>query len=423
MKLLKHNGNIALFGGSQFTIPDLSVIELEVGGASFLDNVNGSRRFGVYNREGGNEMYIDFNDGTGEHTYLPNSGVDFSFLSWSTASFYTYQDGYSGRRKIKIRFKDHKKVEGIVIRYQEFYGVFPKSLSVYNLNDLVIYGHHNASYSRFENFTLDFRASKIRKLDLRNISNNIVKDLPEWIVNSEIQELTLLNSFDLSDVSTNNISRLVNQPLLSTLTLANVQLNVNSLPSNLKDFPSLKTLNIQGSTTLTTLPSSLVGCTNIENLELGSGSSGFGFSHITSWGNGVSGMTSLKSFVCNNTTVANIPTTIITGLQDCVNLNFLDLVGGYRTEVRMTEFLNNFYDFTLNERNFSNFSLNIGWKVSTFKNIRPVGVYQQPADYIDNINFGTPTTPMEQIWVLVNVFGYTITITNTTDNGSEILTP
>ena len=56
-------------------------------------------------------------------------------------------------------------------------------------------------------------------------------------------------------------------------------------------------------------------------------------------------------------------------------------------------------------------------------NPRPSGTYEAPTGYIQGSANGTPTSPMQAIYVLVNQYNMTVTILNEAGNGKDIYTP
>ena len=405
MALLKYNGKIVLFNGAFTSAQDFTVIELEVNGATFFNSTTSGRTFEIRSSVPNNTMYIDFQDGTGEKTFNPNNGNNHRY----TDDFYTYQDGNTGRRKIFIRFKDAREITYIAFVNFPMFGNFPKSIANYNLSDSLVFA--NSTSSKLDAFPEDFRSVNSVYVSFKNAFQNKAINLAPWVYSSKIQRLILDGIFNLSALPTiNHTDKLINIDGLRELTLSNSDLNSNSLPSNIKDISTLEYLRIGNNTTLTTLPTALVGCANIKTLILGS-ADGYGYSRITSWGNGITGMIRLETLTCMGGVA---PTSIPTGLNTCVALKNIDFRGGYTTQARIDEFVTNFYNYVVANPSLTNINLNIGYSGSTVLNTRPSGVYQTSA---------TPSTPMEMIYKLVNDYRHTITVTNITNNGNEVLTP
>ena len=117
------------------------------------------------------------------------------------------------------------------------------------------------------------------------------------------------------------------------------------------------------------------------------------------------------------TTLLNVgtgPTNIPTGFNTCLALKNIDLRNNFKTQASIDEFVTNFYNYIVANPNLTNINLDIGWRSSTVSNTRPSGTYQASE---------TPTTAMERIYKLVNDYRHTITVTNITNNGNEVLTP
>lgn len=97
----------------------------------------------------------------------------------------------------------------------------------------------------------------------------------------------------------------------------------------------------------------------------------------------------------------------------CTAWKFYTAIGCYRTMTLTDGFIDNFYTFTITNAAmtgasslpFRGFTLLMSAGTAV-----PLGIYQQPAGYVAGSNNGSPASPQEKIWVLVNQYAHTITV-------------
>ncbi len=178
-------------------------------------------------------------------------------------------------------------------------------------------------------------------------------------------------------------------------------------PSNFNLLTKLKTLQIVNSSQ-TTIPSVILGMSWIYNLAYSSCPS------LVNPGN-FSSMTSLTILTLNQN--ASIQTTMITGLSNCVNLKFFNFIGNFvNNQTNQTTWITNFYNFivanasmTTGTSKFRNMTVQI--QVSSIGDGTPIpaGTYSQPTGYVQGSNNGSPSSPLQMIWVMVNQYGHSWT--------------
>lgn len=301
--LLKGN-NILKAGGRFLTItPDGSIIlKFTVRGTCFpAKRTQGNAIQAIYRFTSApnvdNKIYINYNDGTGEHEYnFKSSGsirrIDFRNLSNGTTPetiqgstafdetihFYqdlpegvknTVQEEYPVFREVTVRFEKPQSINVIYIYYSYVYGVLSSSLAKFkNLTTLDL-----TNLNFVEAFAQDFYDSNIETLILQNVGAVMDNGIPSWILNSKkLKVLSLSNSVNLSDnpvskgfsdinqlkdslVELNLSSTQINYPLpeslcelskLKILELVNNSSNLLRMPDGISDLISLETLNIRG---------------------------------------------------------------------------------------------------------------------------------------------------------------------------------
>ncbi len=426
---LIENKAIAIDGNLIF-VKDPTVIELEVSGTCFPDILRVNNTFQFKTTGLGNEMYIDYADGTGVHTYQQTSVIlgFFAIVEHyyqdlvDTSKIGTIDSNYSQRRKIKVSFKYPSRINEITWRFVTMYGKFPESLGNYNLT-----GGFRIENTRYiDEFPLTFRGVNTGNLALSNVTTNIVAILPEWIYNSKIAILNLTVSFLFggSPIET-NLDKLINTVGLTSLTVQG--LNNNSVPSNWKDIATLRMLGV-GNSYFTTLPSNISLMSQLTSLIVSSSPQGYN-SNYNSWGDGIGLMTNLSLLTYEYINIANLTTAIPTGAELCWKLKNINCGGSYnsvaRTDAHLTAWYNcttAFGDMTATINNkFRGVAFSIYFQTANSK--RPTGIYQAPSEYVQGSSNGTPASVMEMIYVLVKQYKWVVTILNSAGTGSEILAP
>lgn len=417
------NGKAINIDGKLVFSKDPTVIELEVNGTSFPDG-NASFIFQIQSTLG-NEMYIDFADGTGVHTFLPNRAL--IYFDYQDVIMYYYQDlanpmkigtvdpSYNQRRKIKISFKYPNRVTGIWFRVFNIYGKFPEAMGNYNLTQRLTIDR----VKFFDEFPTSFRGINTYNLALNTISTVPVTVLPEWIYNSKIQILALTGGFIFTALpSVTNLYKLINVVGLTSLALD--RFSDVSIPDNWKDITTLRTVILQGGESMVSLPVNLTNMTQLTSLTIRANSA------LTSWGNGIGLMTKLITLDYYNSSL-NLTTDVPFGIENCWKLKNIFAGNTFLTLAKINTHISNYYDMvvvygdmtatTNNKFRSVAFSL----YANQFNNFRPSGTYQQPTGYIQGSSNGTPASAMEMCWVLVKQYGWKITVLNSAGTGGEVL--
>lgn len=325
--------------------------------------------------------------------------------------------GSEATRTFKIWFKIPNKITSFSMGLVTLHGDLPKTLPYYNIRRLLL-----SAISYFNDFSNSYPPSYLQKLLLTWVTNDTLKEIPEWILKSRIEILVLGDGFNLSNLATSKLERVIEIKDIETFYRMGP---LNDVPSNFKDISTLRCINIMSFTEIT---QNINNCKQITMLlyaytnNFGDrGSSNFANIGISSWGVGIGGM-NLTHFSCHYSLVC--PTTLPTGLKECPSITYLGFGNCFQTVGRIDEFINNAYD-TITQ----GASMSVG--ASPLRNIRlelvinnlgarPSGTYQQPSGYVQGVSNGTPASQMEKIWVIVKQYKWVVFVRSAT-GGSETL--
>ena len=369
----------------------------------------------TFSSSGPNTIYIDLGEGVPlfEQTFTKINNVSYVFET--TQGIHLFPN--ATRRTAKMWFEHPSRIASMGTNYVYFKGEFPKELLLFNFVNLKL------GRTQFESYPTVLKGGIFSLLSLNSITSNVINYLPDWITQSKITSLSLFGGLDLTNPTINNMDKLVNTKGLTTLILT-VIFGPNSFPDNFKNITALRTFSLGGSNILA-IPQQVTDSKQI--ITLGAGY-GYGFASpnnfINSWGTGIGGMniTTLRF-----TAVYNLPTTLPTGIEECPTLKNIDTGSSYKTLTKVNAVITDAYNkvTTFASKTVGNTLLRqITWSnsitTSAFGyNNRPTGTYQQPTGFVMGSNNGSPTSPMEMIWVLVNQYKWKIIVTNTTGDGFQ----
>jgi hypothetical protein len=297
--LLLVNGKIARSLGRFMTItPDAEIIlKFRVKGSYFPARYNSTfeNSFRLISQNNiDNKLYIDYNDGTGEHVVDfkvsgSNRRIDMGAVANATTPatinitgsfvvpvYYfqdlpagiknTVNDSYEQYRDITMRFQKPQAITTIIFNRTYLYNSLPAGLSkLQNLEYLSI------SQSYFiTNFPQDFYNSRIRTLNLSQVGDVMNAGFPNWILNSPIQTLSLTNTINLSGSAENKRFDEINK-LKETLTYINIaQTGINyTMPAEFAELYKLKDMYIGiNSSTAMRLPDDVSGLQSLEYADI-----------------------------------------------------------------------------------------------------------------------------------------------------------
>lgn len=368
-----------------------------------------------FRTSGENTIYIDFGDGS------PIFSETFSGLKQynSNSPIHIYED--TNTKIAKIWFEYPQRVTEVQFYYQAYIGPFPLNLGFYNLNNLTI------RYTRFEEFPLNFLGGVFNRITIEDITMMEITYIPAWITNSRIGDLSLHGGINLENDTSNSIENVINIQDLGTLSLAGT--NLTDVPTNFKDITTLRRLFL-GNNPFTEITNNINDCKQLQEISFGYHSGGYwtagGSDLFTSWGVGIANMPNLQVFRFDG--CHNAPDTLPTGIETAPNCKTI-WARINRTQIRQDTFIENIYNQVI-----ANASMATGQGVlrrttlrierySTWQFPRPTGIYQAPAGYVQGVSNGTPASPMEMIYVLVNQYEWTIYVTSEGTTGHDIYAP
>lgn len=361
-----------------------------------------------------NIIYIDFGDGSPIYAQGFTGLLEFP----GNEPIHIYAD--TGRKIAKIWFEYPQRVTQVAFSYQNYIGPFPLNLGFYNLDNLTIQD------TRFEEFPLNFLGGVFNRIVIRNITVMEITFIPSWILSSRIQDLSLHGGINLANDTTDSIEDIINIQELGTLSLAGT--NLTDIPTNFKDITTLRRLFL-GNNPFTEITNNINNCKQLQEISFGyyalywtsSGSNLF-----TSWGVGIANMPNLQVFRFDG--CLNAPDTLPTGIETAPNCKTI-WARMNRTQIRQDTFIENVYNQVISTASMATgqgvlrrTTLRIE-RYSVNQYLRPTGIYQAPAGYVQGVSNGTPASPMEMIYVLVNQYEWTIYVTSEGTTGHDIYAP
>lgn len=264
------------------------------------------------------------------------------------------------------------------------------------------------------------RISKLKKLKSLTLGRlgGVLQYIPDSMF--ELTELTNLNFsvlFNLSNIDSSNIRKISKLKKLKGLDLSaswlpqyiiefndlnelvNLNINTNVLPDSQPRFDEVTQIN-----------------QNLKNLSyMGSGwLNGRSRTNWADWisGKGIGNITNFDASY-NSTLVLTFPDYIKNEMR---SLSSFYMINSMPTQDRADTFVNNLYDYITGwtqitmsslakdgKRNqFYGLDININSVSEPSNNTRPSGIERAPAGFVKGVSNGTPTTPMERIYVLKN---------------------
>lgn len=319
---------------------------------------------------------------------------------------YTYADGNADKRVIQISFAKPDAITEITTQNTNIYGVFPSSII-----ELSSLAKINLSRTQITQFPVSLSGLKsLTIMTLLRIGYAISIRIPSEFLSLNLSYLDVSGSVDMSNLETSNFISLCNSDLkyiLNTLIISGCELS--TLPADVANLIALRTLNISYNL-FDTVPASVNSITSLTFLQVGSG---LGVNSTIKFWSSISNLVNLVTLNC--AIAQNMETNLPQGMGNCVLLKTFNVSATYNTTARIDAFINNMYDFVV--ANAAIFGANtLKFRGMTVSNVQsgstsgvPSGTYQQPAGFALGISNGTPASPREKIWVMVNQYGHTWT--------------
>lgn len=366
-----------------------------------------STRFRIVSSES-NTATVNYGDGN-EISYVFKSTVlefrpSIPLGDASRQAIHTYTDGNSGDRIITIKFSKPDKVIFFETAYCVLKGNFPNEIgAISNLDTL------NIALSEFTKIPPSFATlKKLQAINLINIGTAISQRIPDEFNDLPLTRFSISSSVDMSDVSASNLTNFLSKP--SRVHLQSLYIDgckLNTLPAEIENCVNLTLLYIGGNSNYETVPSQVNLIPSLDFLGVAEYySNNINVKYWTS----LSNLVNLRVLDC--TRGYNMETNLPADLQNCVKLKTLGFTGVYRTTARVDAFITNLYNF------INTHASKTGSNTLPFRGINtnctfitPSGTFQAPTGYVAGTSNGTPASPKEMLWVLINQYGHTITYT------------
>jgi hypothetical protein len=179
------------------------------------------------------------------------------------------------------------------------------------------------------------------------------------------------------------------------------------LPSNFSELTSLNQFSML-STNHTVIPSTLNTIPSLTGISMGYSG------NLIGWGD-LSNLINLTNI--SIASAPNMSTTLPSYLTLLTKLKNMQAQACFKTQLRVDTWVDNWYTFIttnasmtgLNTLPFRGMKHNINVVYTGDGTVSPTGTYQQPSGYVSGSNNGTPASPKEKIWVMVNQYGHTWT--------------
>lgn len=194
---------------------------------------------------------------------------------------------------------------------------------------------------------------------------------------------------------------------LEYLKLENIP--IPSLPANFNLLTNLKKIELFSSL-ITTIPAEINTIVSLETLRVGFNTL------LVSWGD-ISNLVNLKEIYASNTPL--LSNTIPSYYSNFQLLKSVYRQGSLKTQINGDAWVDNWYSFIVSNSPISGSNtLQFRGMIHVISSQRlddgvvaPSGIYQQPSGFVLGSSNGTPATPKEKIWVMVNQYGH-VWVTN-----------
>lgn len=316
---------------------------------------------------------------------------------------HVYTDSNDGERNISMKFKYPERISNFATTYINLYDVFPTAISgLKNIETITI---NQSELTQIPDVFSNL--DNLRNLTLNSVGTAISERIPQGILgNTSITNLTLAGSVNMADLVASGLYNLCESMLQLEILHINNN-NLSSLPVNFDNLVNLSELRVSsvGSSGVNIMFPKIKDLTWLKNLQW------YADSNTTSWMD-FSALVNLETFQA--TACPNIPTTIPPGFENLLLLKEYGLYNSYRTQIRMDVFVENMYNFivanaSMTAGNTKFRQMAVRCETSASVGITPSGIYQEPSGYIQGSNNGTPSSPLEMIWVMVNQYEHTWT--------------
>ena len=272
------------------------------------------------------------------------------------------------------------------------------------------------------------RSVNIERITLSEFGVDTLTSIPEdWNRLTKLKDLNLSKSIDFSDTEASNIRKFPSMwPNLEILNLAGGR--VRLYPKEWLSFNNLKELYLSpGYATSSFDPNTCPAMDEVDRIN----PSLKIFSHINMWygssvswhpymsGKGLENIVRLDAFRSNTIDVTNLPDY----MYEMRSMKEFYMYLSLKTQERSDTFISSLYDKVMAFSNLTMTSTASDGKRNQFYGLylsiylahdpsdkRPSGVLQAPSGFVKGQSNGSPSTPMEMIYVLMNNYGWRFAI-------------
>lgn len=333
---------------------------------------------------------------------------------------HTYDDGMDKERVISMSFTND-------VTMMESYRIMMVGFPILDMPSLINIIISIPGYRTITDIPKDriMRSVNIERITLSEFGVDTLTSIPEdWNRLTKLKGLNLSKSIDFSDTEASNIRKFPSMwPNLEILHLAGGRVRV--YPREWLSFSKLRELYISPGVAMPSFdPNTCPAMDEVDRIN----SSLKIFSHINKWygsvvswhpymsGKGLENIESLDaSYSYSNIDVSNLPDYI----YEMRSMNSFYMYFCVSTQSRCDTFISTLYDKVMGfnyltmssyasdgERNqFYGLYLTM-YLASSPVDKRPSGVLQAPSGFIKGQSNGSPSTPMEMVYVLMNNYGW-----------------
>jgi hypothetical protein len=394
-------GNKVITQGGKFVEKKFNTLTFNVDGDRFpkiyATYPSGGQRFKITSSSP-NTVEINWGDGNViNYDFILDRGEYIFQLNKESA--HIFEDGNTGFRDIVMTFKEAKGIYKIQTLRCFLGETFPTNILAFtDLESIDL-----SQGVGVKNFPT--KLSPLTKLTVFELFSAEIDILPTSLLNLPIEDLSLISAIDLDKpFNETNFDKLnLLQNTLESLFIE--RNNIDTFPSNFSELYKLEYLR-------TSFPTGGVLPAEIYNLP-----SLKTFSHGRSDGTGPSSLdnfeflTTLETLYIDSKGV-NTFEPDVSEFGTLINLKNLTIEGSTQDlQTSIDLFINTLYSVVTNNADIVSGSgpfREMAIVCLSDAGTSPTGIFQEPTGYIQNSNNGSPATPKEKIWVIVNQYNSTV---------------
>jgi len=393
-------GNKVITQGGKFVKKTFNTLTFNVDGDRFPKIFSSSSGGQVFRITSSSPNSVEINWGDGNvinYDFILDRGEYIFELG--KESDYIFEDGNTGFRNIVMTFG---KTRGIfeMSTLRCFLGeTFPTNILAFTDLETIILSQGVG----VKNFPT--KLSPLTKLRVFELFNAVIDILPISLLNLPIEDLTLINAIDFSKPFNETNFDKINL-LQNTLKTLSIERNgIDTFPITFSELYKLETLETSFPTG-GVLPSAIYNLPSLKS-----------FSHRKSDGRHPSSLDNFEFLTTleilkieskgNNRFLPDV-----SKFSTLINLKTLHIEGAMQDfQESIDLFINTLYDVVKNTADITGGSgpfREMIIRCTAANDTSPTGTFQEPTGYIQNSNNGSPATPKEKIWVIVNQYNSTV---------------